>query len=46
MEQTRQNGRRSWSADDKISVIRKHLQKSKLVDTCEENRINLTMISK
>lgn len=45
MEQTRQNSRRSWSADDKISIIRKHLQKGKLVDTCEENRVHPTMLS-
>ena len=45
MEKTTQKTRKSWSADDKISVIRKHMQKSKMVDTCEENRVHPTMLS-
>ena len=45
MEKTTQKTRKSWSADDKISVIRKHMQKSKMVDTCEENRVHPTILS-
>ena len=36
--------RRTFKADDKIGIIRKHLLKSKLVDTCDEYRIHTTMM--
>lgn len=45
MEKTTVKTRRFWSADDKIGLIRKHLQKVKLVDTCDENNIHPTMFS-
>lgn len=45
MEKVKEKTRRSWSADDKIGMIRKHLQKVKLVDTCDENDIHPTMFS-
>lgn len=45
MEKVKERTRRSWSADDKIGIIRKHLQKVTFVDTCEENRIHPTMFS-
>jgi len=43
METVKERIRRIWSADEKIAVIRKHLLKIKLVDTCEENGIHPTM---
>jgi transposase-like protein len=45
MEKTNEKTRRAWNADDKIGVIRKHLLKVKLVDTCDENGIHPTMMS-
>lgn len=45
MENSKERTRRSWSADDKIGIIRKHLHKVKLVDTCEENGIHPNMFS-
>jgi transposase-like protein len=45
MEKVKERIRRSWSADDKIGIIRKHLLKVKLVDTCDENGIHPTMFS-
>lgn len=45
MEKIKERTRRSWSADDKIGIIRKHLLKVKLVDTCDENDIHPTMFS-
>jgi len=37
--------RKTWSADEKIGVIRKHLSKSKMVDTCEENKVSPVVFS-
>jgi len=45
MEKTKEKTRRFWNADDKIGIIRKHLQKVKIVDTCDENGIHPTMFS-
>lgn len=45
MEKTKGKTRRFRNADDKIGIIRKHLQKVKLVDTCDENDIHPTMFS-
>lgn len=45
MEKVKERTRRSWNADDKIGIIRKHLLKVKLVDTCDENDIHPTMFS-
>ena len=45
MEKPGPKSRRNWSADEKVGVIRKHLHKVKLIDTCEENGIHPTMLS-
>ena len=45
MEKVKERTRRFWSADDKIGIIRKHLQKVTLVETCDENNIHPTMFS-
>jgi transposase-like protein len=33
------NGRKFWSADEKIGIIRKHISKAKIVETCNENSV-------
>ena len=45
MKKVKERTRRFWSADDKIGIIRKHLQKVTLVETCDENNIHPTMFS-
>ncbi|MDX1961365.1 MAG: transposase [Leptospiraceae bacterium] len=45
MDNQNKRGRKAWSADEKIEIVRKHFMKSKLVDTCEENRIHPVMLS-
>ena len=45
MEQTKGRVRRCWNADEKIGIIRKHLLKVKMVDTCDENGIHPVVFS-
>jgi transposase-like protein len=45
MDKKINQGRKSWSADAKIEILRKHFSKSKLIDTCEENNIHPVMLS-
>jgi transposase-like protein len=45
MEEIKSKSRRFWSADDKMGIIRKHLLKVKLVETCDENNIHPTVFS-
>jgi transposase-like protein len=45
MDKQNKHERKTWSADNKIEIIRKHFLKSKLVDTCEENRVHPVMLS-
>ncbi|MBK8396286.1 MAG: transposase [Leptospiraceae bacterium] len=45
MEKAKEKTRRFWSADEKIGIIREHLHKVKLVDTCDEKNIHPTMFS-
>jgi len=37
MEKVKERTRKSWSAGDKIGIIRKHLLNVKLVDNCNSN---------
>ena len=45
MEKVKERKRRFWNADEKIEIIREHLLKVKLVDTCDEKDIHPTMFS-
>lgn len=45
MEKNTDQTRKFWSADEKIAIIRKHLSKAKLVDTCAENKVAPTTFS-
>lgn len=45
MEKKKEQTRKFWSADEKIGIIRKHLSKAKIVETCTENRIHPTTFS-
>lgn len=45
MEKAKERTRRFWSADEKIGIIREHLHKVKLVDTCDEKNIKKVVIS-
>lgn len=37
--------RKRWGVDEKIDIIRKHFNKSKLIETCDEFRVHPNMIS-
>lgn len=39
------NSRKFWSADEKIGIIRKHISKAKIVETCNENSVPPTTFS-
>ena len=45
METGEKKPRKSWNADEKITIIRKHFSKTKLIDTCDENRIHPSMLN-
>lgn len=47
MTTTQENSkkRKRWNVDDKLDIIRKHFNKSKIIETCDEYRVHPNMIS-
>lgn len=45
MDKETKKCRRTFRAEDKIEILRKHIQRAKAVDTCEEYRLNPVMLS-
>lgn len=45
MEKETKKSRRTFRPEDKIEILRKHIQKAKAVDTCEEHKLNPVMFS-
>jgi transposase-like protein len=37
--------RKKWSIEEKLTIIRKHFSRSKLVETCEEFRVHPSVIN-
>jgi transposase-like protein len=42
---TKKRGRRKWSPEEKVEILRAHFAKGKLVDTCEEHRIHPNVLA-
>ena len=45
MATDRKTGRRKWTAEKKIEILRSHFAKAKLIDTCEEFRVHPNLLA-
>lgn len=44
-QEKRRRGRRRWSAEEKVNVLRSHFGRAKIVETCEEFRVHPNMLA-